>query len=478
MLRFTLSLLVALAVAGPLAAQDEVTLRTVRYFRADDGQTRVMALISVPYAMLQPAAASSEPMLAYAVSLRVLDSTGLSLLGPEPHTWQQRVPATARVPGANGLELIEFAVAPGTYRLHVVVRDSVSGVADTAEASFDGFREAPRASDLLLSPAMRLVSASDSLPRAGEIRRGNTLLIPALELRLTPVRTRAFYFMEAYTGAETETAGTTSVSVLDSTGKTLFQSQPGSVRLAPGGGVLKGQLDLDGLPEGRYTMKVTVAVDGETVERSATLSMAGLEETMAQVAATGQTAPSSDEAFFGAMDEAQLDSFAEPMSLLPNSGELRNFDELSVSAKRRFLTEYWQKLDPDSATARNEARERFYDAIRYANQQFQVGSGRQEPGWRTDRGRIYTRNGAPDDILRRVQAGSAAPYEVWRYTRGRSRYYVFADQTGFGAYKLILTNDNRETGLPSWRDIISEEGVRDVGFFLGIDFYGSSGGGF
>jgi hypothetical protein len=74
-----------------------------------------------------------------------------------------------------------------------------------------------------------------------------------------------------------------------------------------------------------------------------------------------------------------------------------------------------------------------------------------------------------------VPTGQAPPYEVWRYTRGRPRYYVFADRTGIGAYNLIQTNDLQETGIPTWREILTEDAVRDVGLFLGVDFYGGSG---
>jgi hypothetical protein len=59
---------------------------------------------------------------------------------------------------------------------------------------------------------------------------------------------------------------------------------------------------------------------------------------------------------------------------------------------------------------------------------------------------------------------------VWRYTRDRNRYYIFADRTGFGAYNLIATNDVNENGLANWREILGYDAVEDVGRFLGINF--------
>jgi hypothetical protein len=97
-----------------------------------------------------------------------------------------------------------------------------------------------------------------------------------------------------------------------------------------------------------------------------------------------------------------------------------------------------------------------------ANRRFREGGAAAIPGWRTDRGRVYLRNGAPDEVLSRPQAGSTSPYEVWKYTRGRARKYVFFDETRFGHYVLIWTGDRREPSRPNWRDLLGPEATTDV----------------
>jgi GWxTD domain-containing protein len=246
------------------------------------------------------------------------------------------------------------------------------------------------------------------------------------------------------------------------------------VRVAPGGAILKGQVNLDGLPEGAYTLQVTVGLGGRTTQRAAAFEMAGME-VFEKSADLIEFAQRTDEGYFGAMSEAQLDSAQAPLMYVAGSRELNTYKNLSVDAKRRFLIEFWKKRDQDKNTTINEERERFYGAIAYANEKFRVGRGKQELGWRTDRGRIYAKLGAPDETLRRNQQGLAPPYEVWRYTRGRARYYVFADRTMIGAYNLIHTNDLNENRSPGWREIITEQGVADVGRFLGEDFFREGG---
>ena len=274
-MRCMLNLLLAVALAVPavpLAAQDQgqdsLKLRTVRYYRAAEGQTRVRAFIEVPYSRLQAATASESPQLVYTVTARVLDSSGLSLL-PEPQTWTQHVPASMQVPGAVGLEMMEFGVTPGSYKLEIDVRDSASGATLASSATIRGYDSMPAASDLLLAPSMRIAGANDSVPAPGEIRWGNTLLVPAAELGLTPLRTTAYYFMETYTNSTSEATGTMSVAVTNEAGSNILKTAPEPIRLAPGGGIVKGRLDLDGLPEGKYWLKVEVGVNGQMSERSA-----------------------------------------------------------------------------------------------------------------------------------------------------------------------------------------------------------------
>ena len=477
MLRFLLTSAMAaaaLAPAAPLHAQDALAMRAVRYYRSEGGRTLVKAFVQVPYTLLQPTGTGPDAVMAYSVSARVMDGSGMSLL-PEPMVWQGRVPASMKAPNASTLEQMEFALAPGTYRVEVTVEDSVSGRKSQVSKEIEGYPALPAASDLLLSPAMRVADANDTVPQSGEMRAGNTLIVPATTVRLTPLRPKVYYFLEAYTSSPQEQAGTMQVAVIGTNGASITKTSPAPVRVPPGGGMLKGQLDLDGLPEGRYTLQVSVNLEGKSTERSAEFEMAGLEETLTADTANVAAVRSTDEGYFAGMNEAELDSAAAPLVLIAKSREMSTYESLSLSAKRRFLSEFWKQRDASPETQRNEERERFYGAIAYANRQFRVGRGKQELGWQTDRGRIYTRNGAPDDILRRVPTGQAPPYEVWRYTRGKSRYYVFADRTGIGGYNLIQTNDLQETGIPTWREIMTEDAVRDVGLFLGVDFYGGSG---
>jgi GWxTD domain-containing protein len=213
----------------------------------------------------------------------------------------------------------------------------------------------------------------------------------------------------------------------------------------------------------------------QNVERSATFTMADIGETLTRTVARREANRVTDEGYFAAMAPAELDAAEEPLAVVAKSGELGPYDKkLSANAKRRFLTEFWQRRDPSPGTPKNETRESFYRAIEYANEHYREG-GRTRAGWKSDRGRVYLRNGPPEEILQRGQQALAPPYEVWRYRTGKDRWYCFVDRSrGVGLYQLIHSNDINETGLPNWREILTPEALQDVGRFLGVDFFDRS----
>jgi GWxTD domain-containing protein len=292
----------------------------------------------------------------------------------------------------------------------------------------------------------------------------------AAQVLLTPLRPTVFYLMEAY--APAEQAGTMGVSIRDSAGKALVETPPQDVTVAPGGSMLKGQLDLTGLPPGDYTISSRLRLGGETIERTAPLTMAGMTETLVRDSAVRDEARITDEGYFAAMSREELDNAKEPVGYVAEGRELSSWDKnMSPGAKRRFLTEFWKRRDPTPGTPRNERREQFYQAIAFADANYKEPGKKSADGWRTDRGRVYAKNGTPDDMLRRPKEAFGAAYEVWKYTRGKARYYIFADRTGFGAYQLIYSNDISETDNPAWSSVIGRRGLADAGTFLGIDLF-------
>jgi GWxTD domain-containing protein len=128
------------------------------------------------------------------------------------------------------------------------------------------------------------------------------------------------------------------------------------------------------------------------------------------------------------------------------------FQKLATDEEReQFIDQFWLRRDPDPRTAVNEFREEHYRRIAYANEKFTSG----DPGWMTDRGRIYILHGEPDSKESRPDGGAYArpieegggtttvyPYEKWRYRYieglGNDIEIEFIDPTHTGKYELAV----------------------------------------
>jgi GWxTD domain-containing protein len=465
----TTVLLLAAALSVPagrsVADQSDSSLvvRAVRFYRAEQKQTRVKGLVQIPLASIS--APEGAGPSSYLVTVRLADSTGLTLY---QQSWRSRVMVGASSPDAYTVEIVDFAIAPGEYRLEVAVQDSISGRQISASTEVDALSDTSQASDLLIAPQMRLASSADTLPKPGEFRAGTSLVTAAAQVIVTPLRTKVFYLLEAYTDREAN--GTMAVSVVDSGGKTVVRTPPVAVAVAAGGSILKGQIDLSGLPPGQYAMVADLRFGDRSVKRSADLVMAPLGEALARDTTRRATERVTDEGYFASLAVEDLQRAEAPLTYIARAGELSAWsDKLTPAAKRRFLTQFWIARDPTPGTPRNERREAFYESIDYANRTYREGGRNPVAGWRSDRGRIYAKYGAPEEILRRQQEGRAPPYEVWRYATGKGSYYIFADRSGFGAYTLIYSNDLKEPGLPGWAELLGTPAVEDASRFLGVD---------
>jgi GWxTD domain-containing protein len=461
-------LLAAPAISAGQSAP-ALAVRAVRFWVPEYGQTVVKAFVQIPYVALTPTSSDPTGVLSYRVSVRVADSTGLTLM---QQSWAKHVPASVRSPDATGFEILEFAVAPGQYRLELTVDDSVSGTKIEREVPLQGFGASPGASDLVVSPRMRVSGPEDTIPIAGELRRGNTVFTAAADVRLGPLGDRAklYYYLEGYTAVAD--SGALRLEVRNDQGVALLTLPARSVQMNAGGGAVRGQLDLTGLPEGQYQLHAILVLGGRSVEREAPFEMGSLGAALAQENEQRAARLLSDSGYFGEMSVDELDEAFAPVSYISNSEDHLSVwsPTLSVNAKRTFLVNFWRSRDQSPGTPRNEAREAFYGRISEANRRFTDQQHGSRPGWRTDMGRILIRAGEPTEILRRSQVGLAQPYQVWRYAGSRDRYYIFVDRTNFGSYELTASNDPKEPTRAGWETQIGPDALNDIGRFLNIDF--------
>src|SRR5438270_3390366 len=119
--------------------------------------------------------------------------------------------------------------------------------------------------------------------------------------------------------------------------------------------------------------------------------------------------------------------------------------------RQQFVEQFWLRRDPTPDTEENEYKEEHYRRIAYANDHYASGM----PGWKTDRGMIYIKYGAPDEIdshpsggtyERPIEEGggstSTYPFEDWTYRYiegvGSNIKIEFVDPSMSGEYHIAL----------------------------------------
>jgi GWxTD domain-containing protein len=128
---------------------------------------------------------------------------------------------------------------------------------------------------------------------------------------------------------------------------------------------------------------------------------------------------------------------------LISDAERSAFEMLRTDQEReQFIEQFWLRRDPTPGTQDNEFRNEYYRRITLANERFTSAI----PGWKTDRGRIFTKFGPPDEVETHAQA--QPPNEKWRYRFidgiGQNVILEFADGAGDGSYRLVVPGTTRD----------------------------------
>jgi GWxTD domain-containing protein len=151
----------------------------------------------------------------------------------------------------------------------------------------------------------------------------------------------------------------------------------------------------------------------------------------------------------------------EDVAYIITDEEKQAFKRLKTDEERQqFVEQFWLRRDPTPDTEENEYKEEHYRRIAYANDHYASGI----PGWKTDRGMIYIKNGPPDEIDSHPSGGSyerpieegggetsTYPFEDWRYRYiegvGTNVIIEFVDTTMSGEYHISLDPEEKDALL-------------------------------
>ncbi len=129
----------------------------------------------------------------------------------------------------------------------------------------------------------------------------------------------------------------------------------------------------------------------------------------------------------------------------------------SDKQKWNFLKGFWAENDPNPVTDENELITVLEARIAYCNKHY----SHFRPGWKSDRGRILIRHGAPYDMLQGrsdiLGKHGEKDYQIWKYRIDNNMTFIFFDLQTHGDYRLIYSdNDEKESSYPDWYDYLGD----------------------
>jgi GWxTD domain-containing protein len=136
-----------------------------------------------------------------------------------------------------------------------------------------------------------------------------------------------------------------------------------------------------------------------------------------------------------------ITNFAEMIGLLRYFDHPDLVDSLRKATPERrpeVWRQFWKQTDPVPLTPENEALDDYFKRVQVANQRYAEAG---DPGWLTDRGEVYITLGEPDEVydLRGDVSRGGTAVVRWSYTT-LQLVLIFADQTGFGRFRLTPTS--------------------------------------
>jgi GWxTD domain-containing protein len=128
----------------------------------------------------------------------------------------------------------------------------------------------------------------------------------------------------------------------------------------------------------------------------------------------------------------------QQLRYIMNQNELHYIRSVKPDRYKTVIEEFWKMKDPTPITKRNEFRETFEARVLESDRTYTIRNYRS--GWKTDRGKILIKYGAPDEVVSDAYPLNRPPYIIWYYY-AENKIFQFYDFDGWGNYQLGSVSD-------------------------------------
>lgn len=420
-------------------------------FSGSDGFEYVEFYLGIPRDRLFYQEADTGFQAAFRIQINIDQADSLI----SSHAWENQdniaSPDVVR-PGQILQDVKGFYLKPGEYSVRVMVQDlqienRKEKQTDLTIRTRDG--SALSTSDIQLALHIKRNSGESKFVKNGY------RILPNPGRVYTESGPILYYYLEIYglspLKALSDSSYTVIADVLDQNGKQI-QAISDKRRMRNASSLVElGNVRIGGLSTGTYGLRVQV-IDpsaGDSVTANV-LFYVYRQRDLIQSKPSEASIDYTRDIEFLSMDEPTLDQHFQYAKYISGKNEENAYRKLDLVGKRRFMQEFWQKRDTNVMTLENEYKEKYYNRLRQAVLKF---SSPNKKGWNTDRGRVLILYGQPDDIKRYTSGNWGRSYEIWQYFKVEGGVeFIFADESGYGEYKLVHSTATNEVRDLDWRE--------------------------
>lgn len=319
--------------------------------------------------------------------------------------------------GDHDLRIFQTILNPGNYRLSITLHDLISKKTRIYEDSLKS----------KIYPQDSLGISGIQLAKSIVAEEGNTVLhksgyriVPNVLLTYTQQDSSLYYFFEIYSSkVKTTLDSVTIIHRILNLNQETVQEKTSRVSLFNRNLAMVGVMNISDLVTGRYYLRVEIVNFGDTLRQTKLF----------------YNLKNKDSKIYPISDK-RLDEIYLEIKPIATDEELAIYQKLDSKEKKvEFLKEFWKKRDPTPATSDNGKLIEYYKNLDYVKKNFKPLDNRNPV--ETDRGKIYLKYGAPDEVQRYPNESGKKPYEIWYYYRDGKQLFVFGDLKGFGDYLLV-----------------------------------------
>lgn len=326
-----------------------------------------------------------------------------------------------------------FFARPGKYWFRLMLKDAVSTLTFTDTIIVPNFESMPALSDIELASSIK----SDTL--GGKFSKQGLKIIPNPSRRFGHGYELIYVYVEGYNLIE-DTLPYEFTYRISNIGSdyllSIVKTFPTEVKKKTGSSFAYAfALSTKGLKPGNYLLDIQLK-DNSSNQTASKKKAFYIGEKEISFAPFKKEILPEDTFYYRKID------------LLATPKELKQYRQLSPEGKNEFLRRFWRK--------HNFAE--FVNRMKYVETKYQVSG---KAGWETDRGKIYIKYGAPDEVVVHTMIEHVKPHEHWYYYE-KGFHFIFIDIRNDGNFPLIYSNTDAEKKHPEWERYIDPLELDDL----------------